>query len=305
MSVWYYADASNTRQGPVEPSALSRLREQGQVTWDTLVWREGMADWRPMREFAAELPAAAPPAAADDGPAPLAPDGAATAPASGGAQPASPYAPPTASVDMPVHAVHGGEVVYAGFWKRFAALTIDSTIVGMAYYAVMFAVLLAGGLGGALSGQVDLQSGDLPPGFAVAMVVAYLTYPVISGLYYVLLESSSQQATLGKLAVGIKVTDARGERLGRAHALGRWVSHLVCYVTFYIGYLVVAFTERRQGLHDMVASTLVVDRWAYTDRPDLQQRKLGAVTWVVLALLGGVLLLAIAASVFILQGVAG
>ena len=55
MSMWYYADRDNARQGPVDAAELVRLRLRRQLDWDTLVWREGMADWRPMRDFAAEL----------------------------------------------------------------------------------------------------------------------------------------------------------------------------------------------------------------------------------------------------------
>lgn len=291
MSEWYYADAANARQGPVDAATLVRLRLQGQLGWETLVWREGMADWRPMRDFAAEL------AQADDrgpllstGDGSVVDAGGATDPAPASAQPVSPYAPPTATVSGDPAVVLGGEVVYAGFWKRFAALTIDSFIIGAAFYAVFFALMLVVGFGSfaALDG-----GGAIGTGFAVAMTLGYLCYPVISGLYYVLMESSAQQATLGKLAVGIKVVGTQGGRIGRGNALGRWVSHLLCYFTAYIGYLMAAFTDRKQGLHDMVASTLVVDKWAYTDRPDLQRRELGAVTWIVLVIGGGLILLSL------------
>ncbi|MCA0393312.1 MAG: RDD family protein [Proteobacteria bacterium] len=306
MSVWYYADASNDRQGPVTPAELVRLRLQGTLGWGSLVWRDGMGDWQPMRDFAGEL------AQADDrGPLLSTADGrvhpaTADGPASvAPAEPLSPYAPPTAAIAQEAAIVHGHEVVYAGFWKRFAALVIDSMLVTAVYYAVFFVLLMMFGLGsmGALSAAGGAGGAEaFGTGMAMAMVLAYLCYPVISGLYYVLMESSSHQATLGKLAVGIKVTGIQGARIGRGNALGRWVSHLLCYFTVYIGYLMAAFTERKQGLHDMVASTLVVDRWAFTDRPELQRRELGVVTWVILAIAGGLIglsLLAIVAAIAI------
>ena len=55
MSMWYYADADHARQGPIDAAELVRLRLQGRLAWDTLVWREGMTDWQPMRDFASEL----------------------------------------------------------------------------------------------------------------------------------------------------------------------------------------------------------------------------------------------------------
>lgn len=297
MSVWYYADANNERQGPVTAAELVRLRLQGALGWGTLVWRDGMDDWQPMRDFAGEL------AQADDGgPSLLSTnDGTVLPPAAAATpEPTSPYAPPTAAVSPDAAVVLGGEVVYAGFWKRFAALAIDSLVVSVAYYAVFFALMLLFGLGGmaALGEGGDAFSS----GMAIVLALAYLAYPVISGLYYVLMESSAQQATLGKMAVGIKVTGPQGTRISRGNAFGRWVSHLLCYFTLYIGYLMAAFTERKQGLHDMVASTLVVDRWAFTDHPERQRPELGAVTWVILVLAGGLLglgLLGIVAAIAI------
>src|SRR5262249_20754024 len=82
--------------------------------------------------------------------------------------------------------------------------------------------------------------------------------PLVALLYSTILESSSLQATIGKLAVGIKVTDLRGERIGFGQALGRALAHLISNFTFFIGYVVCGFTPKRQTLHDLIAGTLVV-----------------------------------------------
>jgi uncharacterized RDD family membrane protein YckC len=193
------------------------------------------------------------------------------------------YAPPSAVVeDVGDGFRSGDEVVYAGFWRRTAAFFIDATIIIIAYYALLIAGMLVVGMGrlGALE-NIDASGGGA---FGGLLAVMYLAYPIVSGLYYVGMESSGTQATLGKMAVGIKVTDADGHRLRRGQALGRWVSHLLCYVTLYIGYIMAGFTERKRGLHDMVANTLVVDRWAYTHDPGRQQKGLGAVAVIVLIL---------------------
>lgn len=193
------------------------------------------------------------------------------------------YAPPGAVVeDVGDGFRSGDEVVYAGFWRRVAALCIDSFVVGIAFYAVLIAGMLVLGLGRmAALDQVDSLGGGAIGGI---LAVIYLAYPLISALYYAGMESSATQATLGKMAVGIKVTDADGHRLRRGQALGRWVSHLLCYVTLYIGYIMAAFTDRKRGLHDMVAGTLVVDRWAYTQDPGRQRKGLGTVAIIVLVL---------------------
>ena len=200
------------------------------------------------------------------------------------------YAPPAAVVeDVGDGFRSGDEVVYAGFWRRAAALFIDSMLVGVAYYAIVIVGMLVIGIGG-MGGleNIDSLGGGAIGGF---LAVIYLAYPLVSGLYYIGMESSGTQATLGKMAVGIKVTDADGRRLGRGRALGRWVSHLLCYMTLYIGYIMAGFTERKRGLHDMVASTLVVDRWAFTHDPGRQQKGLGTVAIIVL-ILGALLIVA-------------
>ena len=200
------------------------------------------------------------------------------------------YAPPAAVVeDVGDGFSSGDEVVYAGFWRRAAALFIDSMLVGVAYYAIVIVGMLAIGIGslGALENIDSLGGGAI--GGIIAVV--YLAYPLVSAIYYVGMESSGTQATLGKMAVGIKVTNADGHRLRRGQAFGRWVSHLLCYITLYIGYIMAAFTERKRGLHDMVANTLVVDRWAFTHEPGRQQKGLGPVAIIVL-ILGGLLVVA-------------
>ena len=296
MSEWYYADASNTRQGPVQAAELTRLRLQGTLGWDSLVWRDGEADWRPMREFAGEL------AQADDrGPLLATGSGevvdAPTAPAptrdTASADPASPYAPPTARVSADAAVVSGGEIVHAGFWKRFAAMVIDGFVTAAASWAIQIPLLVAAGAAGALGGDLLATGGSIG-----IIVVSYGVGLLIPALYFAWMHSSSGQASLGKMAVGIKVTRASGERISFARALGRYATYFVTVVfTFGIGALVSAFTtgltQRKQALHDMMCDTLVVDKWAFTDRPDLQRREMGVVTWVVIVIGGGLLALAV------------
>ena len=304
MSEWYYSDYQRNRHGPVTAQDLADLHHAGQLQADTLVWRAGMPQWRawgdvmiqaldeaagrtaPVAEAAPLSAGVNPYAMAEPAAAPAAAAAAAATLASGAnpyaiAEPSSPYAPPRAALQDSGDYVAGGNVVYAGFWRRYAALVIDSLAVGIAYYivliVVMFATIGSAGLSG--GGAEALGSG------MIAMVVAvYVLYPLISGLYYVGFESSSLQATLGKLAVGIKVADDEGRRLSRGNALGRWASHLLCYLTLYIGYIVAAFTQRKRGLHDMVAGTLVVDKWAHTPHPERQRDELGVVAIVVIVL---------------------
>jgi len=76
--------------------------------------------------------------------------------------------------------------------------------------------------------------------------------------YYVGQESSRKQATLGKRALGIIVTDLHGNRISNGRAVGRYFAKLLSALILLIGYFMAGFTEKKQALHDMIAGTLVV-----------------------------------------------
>jgi hypothetical protein len=79
-------------------------------------------------------------------------------------------------------------------------------------------------------------------------------------LYFALMESSPRMATLGKMAVGLVVTDADGQRIGFGRASARFFGKILSGLVFAIGFLMAGFTARKQGLHDMLASTLVLNK---------------------------------------------
>ena len=138
---------------------------------------------------------------------------------------------------------------YAGFWLRFLAWLIDTLIS----CAVFFPLGIVIGVVMAASGW-DPNSGDL-------MLVRLSTngLSIVAGwLYYSLCESSSWQGTVGKKVLGLRVTDLDGQRISFANATGRHFSKILSGLILGIGFIMVAFTERKQGLHDMIASTLVV-----------------------------------------------
>jgi uncharacterized RDD family membrane protein YckC len=83
---------------------------------------------------------------------------------------------------------------------------------------------------------------------------------VISLLYFSLMESSKTQGSLGKMAMGIKVTDLEGQRISFGKAFLRSIGKVISQMIMYIGYIMAAFTEKKQALHDIIASTLVVKK---------------------------------------------
>ena len=133
---------------------------------------------------------------------------------------------------------------YASFWARFGAFLIDSIVAVTAALIVAFVVGFTYGISG------GDESGASALGFTVGIIIPWL--------YWALLESSSSQATLGKRAVGIIVTDASGNRMSFARATGRNFAKILSTVILLIGFIMAAFTGKKQALHDMIADTLVV-----------------------------------------------
>ncbi len=157
------------------------------------------------------------------------------------------------------------EMEYAGFWLRFAAYLIDSAVLSVsaiiiATPAILTIVGVAISLREINSFPQLLEDGNwLKIGIIVGVIIlASLLGLVVGWLYYALMESSRYGGTLGKLAVGIKVTDLNGERVTFARASGRYFARIVTNLTMLIGYIIAGITERKQALHDIIASCLVI-----------------------------------------------
>jgi uncharacterized RDD family membrane protein YckC len=154
---------------------------------------------------------------------------------------------------------------YAGFWLRLVALIIDGIVVSIVEFVVFVPLLSALGLGfiGAMS-DMDTEDPSNLVGMVAAIVAAAGAYWILATaiqiLYFSIMESSSSQATLGKMAMGIKVTDMQGGRLDFTRAFLRNLCKLISNFTMLIGYLMAGFTEKRQALHDLIAGALVVKK---------------------------------------------
>ncbi len=108
------------------------------------------------------------------------------------------------------------------------------------------------------SGNMDeTQAIGLMGAFFGAAMVLYLVLIVEIWLYFALMESSKFQGTVGKIAIGIIVTDMEGNRISFARAKGRYFGKILSSLIFMIGFIMAGFTEKKQALHDMLAGTLV------------------------------------------------
>lgn len=135
------------------------------------------------------------------------------------------------------------QLTYANFWIRFVALLIDSLLTSV--LAALALLVLGLPLVPAIS--------DLESRLKMNMIGV-----VVGWLYYASFESSAYQATPGKQAMDIFVTDTEGYPITFSRATGRFFGKLLSGLFLLLGYIMAAFTPRRQALHDLMAGTLVL-----------------------------------------------
>ncbi len=139
---------------------------------------------------------------------------------------------------------------YGGFWRRVGAYLIDIILLG----------IISSILGSVFGiGTTTTELGDMSAAYSYSADDAGSgALSLLLGIaYFAGLESSSMQATLGKKLLGMVVTDLDGNRISFLRALGRYFAKILSAVILFIGYIMVGLTERKQGLHDMIAGTLV------------------------------------------------
>ena len=144
------------------------------------------------------------------------------------------------------------QVSYGGFWKRFIAFMIDYiiTIVLIMLFAFVAGLIFA------LQG-VDVKDPQTQMRFDLIVQGSGI---IIIWLYYALFEISSTQATLGKMFLGMKVTDLNGKKLSFFGATLRFFAKILSGALMLIGFIMIAFSKKKQGLHDIIASALVVNK---------------------------------------------
>jgi uncharacterized RDD family membrane protein YckC len=152
---------------------------------------------------------------------------------------------------------------YAGFWRRFVAYLIDKFIIGVLSLILILPFILFIGLGAFSMGTHSYRDSDFPEAFPVvmALVGAYFTVVLLiivaEWLYFSLMESK-KGATLGKMAMNLRVTDMHGNRISFARATGRYFGKILSGLILCVGYLMAGWTQQKQALHDILAGSLVI-----------------------------------------------
>jgi uncharacterized RDD family membrane protein YckC len=255
---WYYAE-SGQQAGPVDDGQFEQLVQAGKILPETLVWREGMANWQPYNQVRSpRLSSSSPPVAAG---------GAATATAVGqavcaecggvfdlqdtiaygNARVCAKCKPAFIQKLAEGARINTGAMVYAGFWTRFAAVFVDGILLG----------IVNGGIG-FVAGLAFAPAARTAPARFIILQFVVMFINLCIGISYETFMIGKYGATLGKMACKIKVVTAEGGRVSYLRALGRYFAKMVSALTLMIGYLMAAFDDERRALHDRICNTRVI-----------------------------------------------
>jgi uncharacterized RDD family membrane protein YckC len=264
---WHYVEEGQ-QVGPVNDDRLLELERSGKINADTLVWREGMADWKSFLLVRSELKPSGVASGIDGG-----------GKAEAASEPASELGKSPEAVcgecgkifpidEMIRHGstricpgckpvfmqklseganINVGEMRYAPVLTRFCAVFLDGLILGA----------LNIGLGLIAGFSLAQAAGTQPRGtIAVQMIVFVIQFSI--GITYETVMIGKFGATLGKMACKIKVVTADGGRVTYMRALGRYFAKLLSAFTCLIGYIIAFFDSERRALHDRICNTRVI-----------------------------------------------
>ena len=243
---WYYEKAGE-QTGPVSEEEFKSLIKNGTINYSTLVWNSTMTDWQEYgtlngasdeqenikKSFCVEC---------------------------GRSYPSNEMIKYGDScicaACKPVffqkvkEGVNIQKMVYAGFWIRTAAMLIDSLVMVVFLVIVMIFAAFSAGMTGAMQG-------DVPSGAIVFMLMGYIIF-FLFAIGYEFFFVGKWGATLGKMVCGLKIVSPDGEKISYLKSLGRFFAKMISGWILYIGYIMVAFDDEKQGLHDRICSTRVV-----------------------------------------------
>ncbi|MGC2422041.1 MAG: RDD family protein [Candidatus Acidiferrales bacterium] len=140
---------------------------------------------------------------------------------------------------------------YGGFWIRFAGVFIDGILMQVVKVPMMLLIL----------GAVVTPFGKFGPNQAAPLSRAVLTVTFVSvfiAFLYEVIMIRYYGATLGKMAVGVKVIRTDGSGVSWGTSIGRYFMKIVSAMILAIGYIMAGFDEEKRALHDRVCDTRVI-----------------------------------------------
>jgi len=156
--------------------------------------------------------------------------------------------------------LHPQVAEYAGFWRRLVAYFIDKIILSVLSLILILPLVTIVGLGTLTNPEFDSSSSVA---FLMAIVGAYFALIflilIAEWLYFALMESK-KGATLGKMAMSLRVTDLQGNPISFGRATGRYFGKILSGLILCVGYMMAGWTQQKQALHDILAGSLVVTK---------------------------------------------
>jgi len=252
LSAYYYADGGVPR-GPVPAATLRAMAAEGRIGPDTLVWRQGLPQWVRYREviWSEESDAVATPAlcrCAECGRELLESETVLL-----GQVRVCGACKPNVIQRWSECGTAAGSLAYAGFWLRFVAAMLDGFLLTIVYYAIAIPVMWSQARRMQHSNQ---PAADLAVFSAVMVALGLLS--IAMHAFYEIGMVGRFGATLGKMALRLRVVRADGSQIGYGRAAGRHFAKYLSQLTAGIGFLLAAFDREKRALHDMVADTRVV-----------------------------------------------
>lgn len=238
--LWYFVDTSQQKSGPVVASIIKGAFERGELRADSLVWNADLPQWQRLADHAEAL----------------------------GIN--------ISRISSTL--LNGVEVKYANFFHRWAAFVFDQWLLSSTAILLIFGTATIIYFAAGFSFEKDPDSAALlMAGAAFAYMLLYLT---MGGFYHIYFESSSRRGSWGKQYLGLHVTTDQGLALDRRTAALRWFSAALSHLSQNIGFLMAAFTQKRQALHDFLANTLVLERDATTLTKPINRNQRSAIVLV-------------------------
>ena len=251
---WYYVRGEE-RVGPLNEADFESLVASGEISKDTLVWHEGMGEWQEYSRLHGAK-----------GSSDVAEVQAFVSGSEVCVECGNLYSPndmvrygesfvcaeckPVFFQRLQEGALLPGAMEYAGFWIRFGAKFIDLVLLGVVNGAVQMVMGMIVGGAGSMTGSEEIA-------FFIVIVLSSL-FSLFFGAVYTTFFIGRFAATPGKMACGLKVVRADGDKVSYMRALGRHFAEMLSAIILYIGYLMAAFDEEKRSLHDRICDTRVI-----------------------------------------------
>ena len=253
---WHYFRDGIT-QGPVALTELQRLHQQGVVAGETPVWTEGMADWAPYQQSAAAAVV----------PIPVATGGSVAVPGSGPTQTCVECGKLFPEDEMlqyegrwvcalckPIFFQRlkeglsaPGILQYASIGRRFLAMFIDGILIDIVVFAPI--IILTG-----LAGLTANGRSTIPTAESAGILIFQYLAPAL----YEIIMIGRFGATLGKMAMGVKVVSPDGQPISYGRSTGRYFGKMLSGIILGIGYLMAFWDPEKRALHDRICHTRVI-----------------------------------------------